>query len=272
MSLETELGGSGDNRVTWSIDVVDVHTGAKHLSHSPRTLLSTASLGKVFVLLDAANRIAADPRVGRTMLHRDASLRVTDSGIWQALSQPTLSVADAAALVGAVSDNWATNALIDFLTLDAVQQRASESAPLGSTIHDYVRDSRSGSDPVRLSSGCAEDFTALMTALWSAPDTIPARQVLDWLSRNTDLSMVAIATLLDPLAHVEADQADGELRLWNKTGSDVTVRADAGIVAGTRTTIAYAAIANWATDAPDCRAEVMSTMRSVGERVVELVN
>ena len=57
---------------------------------------------------------------------------VADSWVWQHLVTDQLPVADAAVLVGAVSDNLATNVLVDLLGLDAVQARARSMAPGGS--------------------------------------------------------------------------------------------------------------------------------------------
>jgi beta-lactamase class A len=85
-------------------------------------------------------------------------------------------------------------------------------------------------------------------------------RVLDWLSSSVDLSMVASAWGLDPLAHRE----DAVVRLVNKTGTSDGVRADIGLVeAGGRRT-AYAAIANWDADRDDLRGPVLAAMRGLG--------
>ncbi len=56
-------------------------------------------------------------------------------------------------------------------------------------------------------------------------------RVLRWVAANADLSMVAAAFGLDPLAHAEPDRG---ITLINKTGTISTVRADVGIVAASR--------------------------------------
>ncbi len=85
-------------------------------------------------------------------------------------------------------------------------------------------------------------------------------RVRAWLSSGVDLSMVASAYGLDPLAHRE----DPEVRLLNKTGTSDGVRADIGLVG----TTPYAAIANWDPAGPEVgdgvRAEVLATMRGLG--------
>ena len=62
------------------------------------------------------------------------------------------------------------------------------------------------------------------------------------MSAGTDLSMVGSAFGLDPLSHAGAD---GGVRLWNKTGTDTGVRADAGVVEVDGAIWSYAAICNW---------------------------
>ena len=85
---------------------------------------------------------------------------------------------------------------------------------------------------------------------------------LDWLAAGVDLSMVASAFELDPLSH--AGNADQDLRVWNKTGTEAGVRADVGIVELEGTNWTYAVICNW--DGHDARIlpEVLRTMREIG--------
>ena len=85
-------------------------------------------------------------------------------------------------------------------------------------------------------------------------------QVLAWLATGVDLSMVGSAFGLDPLAHTVPDRG---ISLHNKTGTDVGVRADVGLVGTSSTALAYAAIANWPED-EDRRDEVHAAMRHLG--------
>lgn len=254
--------------ITWSIHVIDLDTGDELATHNPQQLLSTASLAKVFILIELAERLAADPALTTVTVNREAFPEAADSGIWQALSQERLPLSDVAALVGATSDNWGTNVLLGFLTLEAVQARAHALAPNGSALHDYVRDTRSPADPPQLSSGCAQDYTHVLRTLWQSRHEPAARQVLQWLGLNTDLSLVASAFDLDPLAHAQPDHG---VQLWNKTGADAQVRADTGIVAGPRGSVAYAAIANWTSDDAAPRTQVMKHMQTIGHAVARAI-
>ncbi len=72
-----------------------------------------------------------------------------------------------------------------------------------------------------------------------------SRTVLRWVGTNTDLSMVASAFDLDPLAPAEPDRG---VRLVNKTGTISTVRADVGVVEGPAANTANAVLASRADD------------------------
>ncbi len=258
----TTLGPVGTR---WSMQVRDVATGAVLHSRDATVLLPTASVAKVFVLVELAVRLV-DGRVepGR-LLDRTAVVPVADSGLWQHLSTVSLPVQDVARLVGSVSDNWATNVLLDLLGLDAVQARARSLAPGGSTLHDVVRDRRTAEDPGTLSEGCAEDWASLFADL--ATGRVVGSEVsglvLGWLAGGADLSMVPASYGLDPLAH---DTPDRDRQVWNKTGTDPGVRADVGLVRDGDRTWSYAALCAWepAATGADPRDAVLGQLRRLG--------
>jgi beta-lactamase class A len=125
--------------------------------------------------------------------------------------------------------------------------------------------------PETLSVGCASDWFAIMSGL--ADGAVGGRaaslRVLDWLRGALDLSMVAAALGLDPLAHHDPDR---ELRVFSKTGTADGVRADVGVVMGPEDTWAYAAICGWDPVAGDPRDDVLAAMRELGTLVREAVS
>jgi len=256
----------------WSIEVrVDDSVVAVH---EPLRLVRTASLGKLFLLVEIADRIERGELDPAHPVRRDRALPVADSGLWQHLSTAELPVVDVACLVGAVSDNWATNALLGLVGIETVQRRARSLAPGGSTLHDLVRDHRGPDHPPTLSEGCAADHAALMAGLAAGTVVTPdvSARVLAWLGTGTDLSMVAAALLLDPLAHgAPGEQPDRGLRLWNKTGTDSRVRADVGVVAGPVATATYAVLCSWDRGDDRPRRPVMAAMREIGAELAALV-
>ena len=209
------------------------------LAHREHELHRTASIGKLLLLRDVAAGLDAGRLRRDEPLDRRSVEPVADSGLWQHLDVDVLPLHDVALLVASVSDNLATNVLLHRLGLPAPHGRVA--------LHDLVRDRRGPEHPPTLSTGTAADLVDLVTAL--------PPQVHEWLRTGTDLSMVAAAFALDPLAHADAD-------LVSKTGTDSTVRAEVGLVGG----IAYAVLVEW--DAgQDLRHEVLDGMRGIGELV-----
>jgi beta-lactamase class A len=252
----------------WSIAIHRDDDPTALVEYCPAKLLRTASVAKMFVLIELADRLARNEISAERLIDRSDTEPVHDSGIWHAMQADRLPVTDLAVLVGAVSDNWATNALIDLCGLDRIQAVAVALAPGGSMLHDYVRNQRSAGLPETLSEGCAQDWTMIMQRLYYADgiDAAVSRQVLAWLAQDADLSMVAAAFDLDPLAH---DIEDLGLRLWHKTGTDSGVRADVGVVRSASAVVSYAVACNWpASDPrPETRRAVHSTMRQIGAEI-----
>ncbi len=223
-------------------------------------------MAKVFLLVELAARLVEGSLAPDRPVDRRAVDPVGDSGLWQHLRTDVLPLTDVAHLVGATSDNWATNALLELVGIEAVRQRAASLAPGGSTLVDRVRDHRAPDDPRTLSVGCAGDWFAVVSGL-AAGTVVSAEvssRVLDWLRAGVDLSMVAGAFGLDPLAH---DEPDRGVQVWSKTGTDDGVRADVGLVRGPAATWAYAALCAWDPAGPDRRDAVLETHRELGRLV-----
>lgn len=249
----------------WSVCVRD-DAGDVVLAHHPDDVLRTASVGKVFLLVEVARRLADGRLPADVPLRRRPDLHVADSGLWQHLAADALLPQDLAVLVGAVSDNLATNVLLDAVGTAAVAAAATGLGALRSGLHDYVRDVRGPQHPPTLSSGTAAELSAVLADLaagrGAAADVAPT--VLGWLATGTDLSMVAAAFGLDPLAHNGSDRG---VRLLTKTGTDSTVRADVGTAEGPAGRLTWAVLADWdGVDhaAVDPRDDVLAAMRHVG--------
>lgn len=106
----------------WSARVTDLSTGQTLWEHTPHRVLKTASVGKVFLLAEVARRfddVTLDPG---EVLAATADDQVADSGILYLLRQQDQRIDDLCLLIGAVSDNMATNILLRRLGLDEVQR------------------------------------------------------------------------------------------------------------------------------------------------------
>ncbi len=248
---------------TWSVTVV-TPDGGEVFGWQPDRVLRTASSAKVLVLIAAADAVDDGRLALDEQLSRAAVAPVGDSGLWQHLRTESLPVEDVARLIGTVSDNLATNVLTERLEGTAtVAAVATELGIHGIDLLDIVRDHRGPADPPTLSRGSSLAYARLFARLaaGSVRNAAVSERVLGWLGDGADLSMVASAFGLDPLAHTHADRG---IRLVHKTGTDRGVRADSGVVTRDGRPLAYSCLVEFA-DAD--RDAVLRTMRAVGDAV-----
>ncbi|WP_370614506.1 serine hydrolase [Mumia qirimensis] len=255
----------------WTVEVRDADADTVLASVEPDLVLRTASIGKLVLLVEAAHQIATGALDPAEPLTRTEEDWVADSGLWHLLATEALPVVDVCRLVGAVSDNLATNVLLRRIGMDAVTATAERIGMARSRLLDRVRDDRGPSHPPTLSVGCATDLAQLCARLHRREviSSAVSEHVTGWLATNTDLSMVASAFGLDPLAHAEPDRG---IVLWNKTGTISTVRGDVGLVSGPARTLAYAVVAEWDEGAPACtRDDVLTDMAAIGAWMRDIV-
>ncbi|MEO6942825.1 MAG: serine hydrolase [Terrimesophilobacter sp.] len=270
-STFTALGMLGYEGAHVSANILDLSNGLVQCAIDDRIVLPTASVGKVLLLIEVSARLTAREFSGYGILDKSLRDAATESGLWQHLQAPSLPVADLAALVGATSDNLATNVLLRQVGLDAVRAR-SESLGLARTaLLDLVRDTRGPDDAPQLSVGSTAELSWLFGALYRGQvvDLVTSRRVMGWLSLNTDLSMVASAFGLDPLSHRSVDHG---IQLVNKTGTDIGIRSEVGILKGPRTAVAYAVTVQFRDDSLARRLRVLDSMRTVGFDLLEYVH
>jgi beta-lactamase class A len=245
---------AGTPHVRWSIVI-----GAA--AHEPDRRLSTASIGKILLLAETARQLEERLIDPGEPLARRPELAVADSGLWQHLATDALPVADLAVLIAAVSDNYATNVLLDRVGLAAVAELTRRLGLRETALNDRVRRRREPHHPPTLSHGSARELAGLMAGIARRELVSPgvSEQLDRWLATGADLSMLAAALHLDPLAHTDRD---GGRQLRNKTGTDTLIRADAGFLRPDL--IAYAVVANWDAAETDRTDEVMTAMRRLG--------
>ncbi len=254
-----------------SASVIDLDSDERILSIDDRIVLPTASVGKILLLIEVSARLSAHGAPALEVLDKTTRDAVGDSGIWRHLHARSLPLADVATLVGATSDNLATNVLLREVGLDAVRHRTESLGLLRTALLDLVRDSRGPDDAPQLSVGSTAELSWLFAALarGQVVDSLTSSRVLGWLSLNTDLSMVASAFGVDPLSHRGVDHG---LQLVNKTGTDDGVRSEAGILRGPRRGIAYAVSVQFADRSIASRLRVLDALRAVGFELLEYVH
>ena len=253
-----------------SASAVDINSGRTLLSIDDR-VAPTASIGKILLLIEVSARFDNRDFAPYGILDKVPGSSVGAAGLWQHLQAPSLPVADLAALVGATSDNLATNMLLRLIGLDAVRARTESLGLTKTALLDLVRDTRGPDDAPQLSVGSAVELSWLFGALARGEivSSIASQRVLGWLSLNTDLSLVSSAFGLDPLAHRGADH---NTLLVNKTGIDRGVRAEAGALRGNKRAVAYAASIQFDDSSMHSRLHVIDALRTFGYDLMEYVH
>ncbi|HWU47871.1 MAG TPA: serine hydrolase [Humibacter sp.] len=254
-----------------SARATDLATGVVLFSVDDHVVMPTASIGKVLLLVELAARLESGQASQFALLDRLESDAVGDSGIWQHLAVPSLPLGDLAALIGATSDNLATNVLLRRIGLEAVRLRTEQLGLTRTALLDLVRDHRGPDDAPQLSVGSAKELTWLFSALARGEIVDPgtSARVISWLSLGTDASMVAGAFGLDPLAHRTPDHG---LLLVNKTGTDGGVRSEVGVLRGPRSGVTYAVSMYFDDTSITSRLAVLEGMRTVGLDLLEYVH
>jgi beta-lactamase class A len=267
----TALGDLAYEGAQVSASVMDLDTGRVLVAIDERIVLPTASIGKILLLIEVSARLTERDADAYGILDKTPRDAVGDSGVWQHLQAPSLPIADLASLVGATSDNLATNVLLRQVGLQAVRERTESLGLLRTALLDLVRDSRGPDDAPQLSVGSTAELMWLFAGLarGDVVDNLTSSRVLGWLSLNADLSMVASAFGLDPLSHRGTDHG---LLLVNKTGTDAGVRAEAGVLRGPRAGVAYAVSVQFNDSGIAARLRVLDAMRTVGFDLLEYVH
>lgn len=264
-STVEDLGFEQLPGVRFSALAFDIDSGERVFAHQENEELDTASMGKVFLLHTALQMYVDGTLDLHEPLRRRPSERVDESGIWFLMEADELSVYDVAVLIGAFSDNYATNVLIRRIGLDQVAREVEELGYHNSGLHDFLRWPRPSKAPRTLSSGTASELSDFLARhakdeFWDASTNEIFRR---WLGAGADTSMVASAFDLDPLAHYNYQR---DVWVWNKTGTNGTIRADAGIAMTPTRRVAYAVFANWEAGT-DRVVDVMRVMRRAGAAI-----
>ena len=127
------------NTVTWSARVADLTTAETLWEHDSARVLKTASVGKIFLLAEVARRFEVGTLDRGEVVAAAAEDRIADSGILYLMRQQNHRIDDLCLLIGAVSDNMATNILLRRLGLADVQRATRDLGFTDSGLRDMVR-------------------------------------------------------------------------------------------------------------------------------------
>lgn len=166
MSIAEHEGGNGAvAQVNWSVVVHRIGDQTPLFGYDASRTLRTVSIGKLLLPLEVGRAIESSRVTPDQPIHRDDVAPVADSGIWQDTRTAVLPLHDVARLVGLARDNWATNALLDVVGLDAVQRLGVSLGFQAFALHDEVRDARTAAHPETLSTANAAELVSFFRRL-----------------------------------------------------------------------------------------------------------
>ncbi|MFE5854683.1 serine hydrolase [Streptomyces sp. NPDC056500] len=230
-----------------AVAAVDVD-GGQTVGLDERVVLPVASASKVLLLAEVSRRLDS----GELRPHEPVAIHEADAvggtGLLSRLSRRDWTVEDLAWLTASVSDNTATNALLRTVGLESTARLADAVGLDDLALHDVVRDVRGPDVPPVFATGTAWDLAHLLAGAVRGEMVSPqaSARLLGWMRANTDHGLVPALIAHDPYAPFPGPPPAGELLVANKTGTDPGVRADTGVIVGTRR-LAYAVVAHWDT-------------------------
>lgn len=266
------LEGLAEAGARVSVHIADLDRGATALTGDDFVTLPVSGLGVVPLLIEVAARFddgSLDP--GAKVRRADIG-PVSGAGIWRHLSVPKLSLGDLAVLAAAQGDAFATTALLDQTSAEAVARRMVELGMRRSGVLDRAPSPRHPDADRHVSRGTTREYATLMSDIVNGRAVRPAvsAQVAEWLTIGQDLSLVGSATNLRSFGH--EDDTHGLLFLNRTAYDDAGVRAEAGVIAGPHAGLAFALTVCFSDDSPVHRDRAHSAFRSLGTELMENVH
>jgi beta-lactamase class A len=211
--------------------VVDLVSGAR-IDRLPNQLFPTASSIKIAILYELFRQADAGRLSLETRVPWDASRAVGGSGVLFELTSPTLSLRDYATLMIVLSDNTATNVLIDRVGMDAVNARMQSLGVPEIALRRHMM-----------------DLPAALAGRENVATPASLAKLLQIIYDGTGLSPSSRDALLGILKkHKSSPMLRGlppDVPVASKPGDLDGVRADAGIVYLEHRPYLFVAMASW---------------------------
>lgn len=203
-------------------------------AHNQRDPFPAASTVKLLILVAVAREVAAGRVALDTAVPLPAGTRVGGSGVLNWLPSVTrLSVQDLAWLMTAISDNTASNALLDLVGFPAVERVVADLAlERTALVRHFMRP-----QPGRENTTSANDLVTLLTAIYRA--LCAPRAQCDWM-----LTVLADQQVRDRLARYLPE----DVTFAGKSGWQSGISHDAGIVRRNDRAVAIAVLTEGFTD------------------------
>ena len=233
---------------TLSIHVKNLSTG-EVIERNADAVMPTASCIKVFILLELMRRVDAGELALQQTIPVRAEQQVGGSGVLKDLTAGiALPLRDVAMLMIVLSDNTATNMLIDLLGRTAINDMIRGLGLRQTTLIRRIDFTSIGNEVGRLAVSTAREFTAALEQV--AQGTFVSRAacdtIIDIMARQQYLDLLPRYLPYNPYAR-ELNMPS-ELRLANKTGFFPGVRCDTAMLFLPRATLVAAAFTNGSLD------------------------
>lgn len=241
---EAEFGGSV------GVFAKNLTTG-EEVAYDPDTLRPTASTIKVPILIELFNQVEQGKVSLDDRLVSSEANATKGSGILRDLRLGVdLPVVDVATLMIVVSDNQATNMMIDLLGMENINATMAANGFPNTKLVNRIDFEAIGEDAKNLATTTPREMAGYMEAI--ATNKILSEEscagILEIMRKQHYLDTVARYFPYTPFA-AELGKPDNGLRVYNKTGSWSGMRGDVALIEwpGTRYTIGL--ISEGATDA-----------------------
>lgn len=193
---------------------------------------ATASTIKVPILIELYRQAEAGDLQMTNTLTYTAAARVPGSGILRDLApEIELSLANLATLMIILSDNSATNMLIDLLGIDNINATMESFGFPRTDLLRRIDFAEIGNDARRLAITTTDDLAGIMAALATGAILSPAscEAILDTMHKQHYRTLTPRYLPFTAYAP-ELNRPDNGLRIANKTGSWLGMRADMSLI------------------------------------------
>lgn len=226
-------------------------TTGEEVAYDPDTLRPTASTFKVPVMVELFNQVEQGKISLDDRLVSNEQNATKGSGILRDLRLGVeLAVEDVATLMIVVSDNQATNMLLDLLGIDQINATMAAKGFPNTRVVNRIDFPVIGDDPKNLATTTPRELAGIMAGI--ASNTILSAEscagMLTILRKQHYLDTVARYFPYTAFA-AELGRPDNGLRVYNKTGSWSGMRGDAAFIEWPGTQYTIGLISEGATDA-----------------------
>ncbi|MCQ2009103.1 class A beta-lactamase-related serine hydrolase [Sporolactobacillus sp. STSJ-5] len=223
------------------------------LSYQANIPMVAASLIKLPILLYTYEQLTIRSTILEKMIHLDEKQIVSGSGVLQVLSRRDWTIKDLLALMINVSDNTATNVLMDFLGIDNIQSWVEEQGLAETRIERRMMDERAQQEG-RTNWISAHDANWMIRRIFSEHDPLPD-EAKSWMLHQQ---------FRDKLPGL-FNEKDQPVTVYNKTGEMNEIDHDAAFFVCGGHSVAVSVL----TSDFENRQSALAAIQNIGQRIAD---